>query len=388
MDYCKICGSYNCKKHSFLLAKKIILKEFSGSSPPEIFVGRWNYPNVYAGILSPTELGNTKIMSSYELWHKNNLKIPEIINLRKQLIYGRSQTNIKKAPLSNKFISTLQEVAMTHQSISAEFKLKKPISKNQENEKNVPLIPNAADVSLIRLQENPKIKPKVDYLVNDKDAKSTSAIIELDKAGIETSLIQKLLSAGLLGLKKNRKLVPTRWAITAVDDTLSKEKLKKIKLYPEISEILLFHSEYLGNHYEFLLLPDKFSFEVIERSLLSQESWHDYETIFQRKSYANSVTGAYYANRLALCEYLDKIKKQAKCLVIREIRPEYSASLGVGILRQISRDAFQKQPEKFSSINEALNQIQSRLKQPILNFTANSIILKNLKTQTKLTSFL
>jgi len=385
--YCRICGSYNCKKHAFLLGKTIALKEFSGSSPPEIFVGRWNYPNVYAGILSPTETGDTHIMSSPELWHKNNLQIPQILNFRQQLIYGRSQTNIKKAPLSNKFLSVLQEVAMTHKSISTEFKLKKPVTKNPEKEKKVPIIPNAADVSSIRLQENPKIKPKIDYIVNDTDVKSISAIIELDKAGIETSSIQKLLSAGLLGLKKNRKLVPTRWSITAVDDTLSKEKLKRIKLYPEISQILLFNSEYLGNHYEFLLLPDKFAFEVIERSLSSQESWHDYETFFPRKTYADDVTGAYYANRLALCEYLDKIKKQAQCIVMREIRPEYYSPLGVGILRQISRAAFEKQPEKFSSINEALAQAQTRLKQPISNYTSISFILKNYNKQRKLTSF-
>ena len=67
MAYCKICGEENCKKHSFLLGKAITLKEFSGSSPPEIFVGRWNYPNVYTGILSPEESGNMQILSSAEL---------------------------------------------------------------------------------------------------------------------------------------------------------------------------------------------------------------------------------------------------------------------------------------------------------------------------------
>ncbi len=388
MVECKICGKQDCKKHSFLLGKAITIKEFSGSSPPEIFIGKWNYPNVYTGILSPDETGDTQILSSAELWHKNKLSIPDILAFRNRLIYGRTTTNIKVGRKSDsKFLPVMQEVAMTHKSISTEFKLKKPITKNREQDAKVPLIQHAADIEKVRLQENPQVKPKVDYLVNDTNAKSITAILELDKAGIETSNIVKLLSAGLLGIGINRRLVPTRWSITAVDDTLSKNKLKSIKLFQEISEFLLFNAEYLGNHYEFLLLPDKFSFEVIENSLSSGGFWQDYESFLPRKKYADDVTGAYYANRLALCEYLEKIKRQATCLVIREVRPEYYAPLGVGILRQISREAFSKQPEKFSSLAEALNSAQKRLKQSINNFTQRSIILKNFGRQKKLTSF-
>jgi hypothetical protein len=388
MSYCKICNQENCKKHSFLLGKTITLKEFSGSSPPEIFVGKWNYPNVYTGILSPEETGNTQILSSPELWHKGKLSIPQILSFRNKLIYGRTQSNIQvgKKP-DTKFLPVMQEVAMTHKSVSTEFKLKKPIIKQQEQDAKVPLIQHAAEVSSVRLQENPVIKPKVDYLVNDTDVKSATSILELDKSGIETSNIIKLLSAGLLGLKSNRKLVPTRWSITAVDDTISKNKLKQIKTFQEISEILLFNAEYLGNHYEFLLLPDKFSFEVIEMSLKTLGVWHDYETFFPRKTYADDVTGAYYVNRLALCEYLERIHRQAKCIVMREVRPEYYAPLGVGILRQISREAFSKAPEKFPAIEEALKSIQSRLKLPISQFTRHSVLLKNHNTQKKLSNF-
>ena len=128
---CKICGEENCKKHSFLVGKKV-LKEFSGSSPPEIFVGKWNYPNVYTGILSPQEYGDTSSMSSVELWHQKKLPIPEILRLRNQLIYSRTQNNIKN--LKGKFNDVFKEVAMTSKPISAEFKLKKPISHNEEKE--------------------------------------------------------------------------------------------------------------------------------------------------------------------------------------------------------------------------------------------------------------
>ncbi|MBX4196349.1 hypothetical protein KW805_02060 [Candidatus Pacearchaeota archaeon] len=385
MAYCKVCGEEDCKRHGFLIGKTVKIKEFSGSSPPEIFVGRWNYPNVYAGILSPQEHGNTQIMSSVEEWHEKKLPIPDILALRNQLIYGRSQTNIKAL---GKLTPVMQEVAMTHKSISTEFKLKKPITKHDENDRKVPLISHAAHVEKVRLQENPEVKPKVDYLVNDVDVKSKQALIELEKSNISSTTMMKLLSAGLLGLKKNRKLVPTRWSITAVDDTLGKEKLKRIRTFQELSEIQLFHAEYIGNHYEFLLLPEKFSFEVIEISMNNFQVWHDYETFFPRKQYAEEVVGAYYANRLALAEHLEKIKRQCTCIVFREIRPEYYAPLGVGILRQVSREAFTKKPETFTTQEEAFKVIQSRLRIPINYFKEKSILLKNYGKQKKITQFL
>ena len=276
---------------------------------------------------------------------------------------------------------------MTHKSVSTEFKLKKPVSVNREKESRAPLISNAAPIESVRLQENPKVKSKVDYLVNDTDAKSVTSLLELEKYGINNSSLIKLLSAGLLGLKKNRRLVPTRWSITAVDDTLSKEKLKSIKLYPEISEIQLFHATYLGNNYHFLLLPGNWEFEVMEISMKNFACWTDHESFFPRKRYADSVTGAYYANRLAVTEYLKRIRKQAACMVFREIRPEYYAPLGVGILRQTSREAFTRAPEKFNTIQESFQAIQQRLRMPIENFTQKSIILENYGKQTKLAQF-
>jgi hypothetical protein len=112
--------------------------------------------------------------------------------------------------------------------------------------------------------------------------------------------------------------------------------------------------------------------------------WKDYESFFSRKKYAFSVTGAYYANRLALCEYLEKIKRQASCLVIREIRPEYNVPLGVGILRQASRQAFKEKPKIFDTIKQALENIQTRLKQPITNYTQESKLLKEHGKQLRL----
>ncbi len=384
---CKICGEENCKVHTFFLSKPVKVDSFSGSSPPEVFIGKWNYPNVYIGVLSPPTYGDTQEMSSPEIWHSRKLPINNILNLRKELIYGRQTSNVKKVIQKSRFLSTLQELSMTHKSTSTLFNLKSPIAINKEKESRVPLISRAASANSIKLEENTKILPKVDYLVNDIDVKSSIALQELEKSKIETSSMIKILSSGLLGQKTKRRLVPTRWAITAVDSTLSQQKISLIKYFPIIEEFQVFTAEYLGNHYEFLLLPSTWEFEVIELSLKTFQTWHDHESFFKRKTYADSVTGAYYANRLALSEHLIKKRRQASCIVFREVRPEYYAPLGVGILRQTSRDAFSSSPKTFTNINEALNDIQTRLKASINNYTEKSITLKNFGKQTRLNSF-
>ncbi|MEM2956267.1 MAG: Nre family DNA repair protein [Candidatus Pacearchaeota archaeon] len=372
-----------------------IKTEFSGSSPPEIFVGRFNYPDVYTGILAPAEHGDTEQFSMPEIWHSKNFGISEILAYRSSMIYSRFKSNIKSVKNPKRFLSVLQETAMTSKAIDMEFKLNKRPSLGFHLEQKIPLIGNPAPLRFVRFQENVKIEKKIDYIVNDVDMKSLDAMYELYNARISTSNIIKILSAGLLGIKKERKLVPTRWAITATDSNLSDLMLKEIRYFPLISNFFLFNAEYLGNHYEIIFLPSIFSFEVLEAKVPgsvwnpSEELYFmcDYESWYGRKNYATNVTGGYYAVRLSVAEYLKKIKKQASVLVLRECRPEYWAPCGVGILRECTRSAFQKQPEKFSTLKEALQQAQKRMKLPIEEFIKRSILIKEFNQQKRLSNY-
>jgi len=384
-----LCGK-SCKILARFIDKAPKVKlHFSGSSPPEIFVGRNNYPNVFSGILSPTEKGNTSILSSPEEWFAQKLSIEQILEYRSQLIYGRNKSHIKSQESLKK---VMREIALSSRPVSTEFFLKRKPNLELSPSKIFSIMASTAPVERVILEENPYVEKKVDYLVSDNDVKSTIALKELYQSNIIISHLQKLLSAGLLGLKTQRKMVPTRWAITAVDDTISKALLEKIRYYPEIGGTLVFNSNYNGNYYEILLLPDKFSFEVIEAEMpgnvwnpsMKLDFMTDYERFFGRKTYANNVTGAYYANRLAACEYLEKIKKQASVLILREVRPEYYAPLGVGILRETTRNAFTKEPERAETIEQAFAIMQKRLKININKFREISKIIKEYGKQKKL----
>jgi hypothetical protein len=92
----------------------------------------------------------------------------------------------------------------------------------------------------IDITTNPVIPRRVDQIVEDKDAHASDSIGELYSSGIGLDHISRLLSLGLLG--KRRRLVPTRWSITASDDIIGKTLKDSIIDRPVISDYLLYSS--------------------------------------------------------------------------------------------------------------------------------------------------
>ena len=369
------------------IAPKVKL-HFSGPSPPEIFVGRIGYPNINIGILAPPsyDTKHNKLKTS-EDWSQNNLSIANVIRLRGQLIYGKTMSHIKK---QNKVKTVMKELALTHKKVSTEFFLKKqPVIGNISSSPIFRPMTNPAPIKKVQLEENTKVIKKVDYLVNDTDALATTAINELSSQ-VKIDHLQKLLSAGMLGKTSARRMVPTRWSITAIDDTVSKQMLEKIKDYSEIQEIQLLEGNYLGNYISILILPGTFSFEGIEvwedQEITTEHHTtfaQDYEGFKGRKKYAKNITGGYYAMRLPACEYLERIKKQGEVLVFREITKDYYAPLGVGIVREATRRATKNNPIIFETINQAKTHMQNNMKLKHSHLDI-SWLLKNYGKQKKL----
>ena len=98
----------------------------------------------------------------------------------------------------------------------------------------------------------------------DTDLKAVEAVRNLYKEGVLISKIQKAFSVGAFGIERNRRLVPTRWSITAVDDTLGKQLLKVTKTYPTIDEWRVYDWDQLDNRWSVLLMPTSWRYELIE----------------------------------------------------------------------------------------------------------------------------
>ncbi len=188
-----------------------------------------------------------------------------------------------------------------------------------------------------------------------------------------------------MGLEQNRKLVPTRWSITATDDIVFKSLVSEVKDFPSVNDYLVYSSEYLDNHFEVLLIPGSWEYENFEAwapgsmwsfNLKKTEIIEEYEPFRGRTTYADKEGGGYYAARLAVIEALHKMKRQARVVVFREIYEGYTVPLGVWQVRENARNAFKRRPDIFRTLGEALKHIDSKLRLSINDYMGVSKILK------------
>jgi hypothetical protein len=261
-------------------------KNFTGTSPPSVFVGRAFFPKVYVGILSPpSQQATADLLDSPEKWYQNKATIDQIVGYRGQLIYSRFRSDVHS--FKGKLLEVTQEVAMSRRPADVEIELKKnPKFQFSFDPWITTPIGNPAPILQARLAENPSVERRVDYLVSDVDIKATNAVKDLYLHNLPVSRIQKIFSAGLLGVQIERKLVPTRWSVTAVDDIVGKILMSQVKDYQELGEIRLFSNEYIGNHYEILLLPETYQYELIEcwTAFGSAEFYSDYEPYWEGRT--------------------------------------------------------------------------------------------------------
>lgn len=320
------------------------------------------------------------------------MNIQEVISSRSQLVRASTGINVKKARVpDNPLIEKSQELALSRTPVDTEAWFNKPISNRLKFDNVLTPMGPSGDLKKFDITENPKVPAKLDYLVYDEDALAKDVISELWTANIPAEHISRLLSIGLLG--QERKLVPTRWSITAVDDMAGKDLLKRIRDYQQISQITVLSGGVFGNHFEAVLIPRMFSFELIEvwmpRTVWSGEnSWieADHEDSGGKRKYSN-LAGGYYAARLGVLEYLHSIRRQATVFMVREIRPEYWAPLGVWVVREGVREAMGKQARNFESVDMALRDISSRLRTPASQWMPKASLLPDIRFQKTLDSF-
>ncbi len=368
-------------------------QEYFGASP-NVFIGKYGYPNVNVGFLSNEEL--PKDTDNPKLWAAEKYDIPKIVDLRSSLINSRFKANIKN--FDEKFLDITKEISMAEKPVDVEVHLDKKPFFNVTLDRAVTPYGPSVKLETAKITENPKVTTYVEKVVDGTDMKATAGIDYLYKKGYDEHFLTKLISVGNLGLKESRKLVPTRWSITAVDDTLGKKLISEIKDFSEYEYIAHFGG-YLGNYYMILFFPEVWSYELFETYVGDPtnpkpdeiETSTDYEPYAGRKEYASNTVGGYYAARLGILEHLKDKKRQASVLALRFITNEYYMALGVWVVRQAAREALKSKPVKFAS-KELMLKYAEMVTKKRFSFDANSLIassalLKNMKHQSKLTQF-
>ncbi|RNI15948.1 hypothetical protein EFE42_01530 [Methanohalophilus sp. RSK] len=366
-------------------------KTIFGASPPAVFVGRYGYPEVSAGPMIPPLMESEDAAQLEDPHALLGMGIDEIIQKRCQLVRANTTVKVKQFEKS-RLIEKAQEMALSRKPVDTEVLLSKPLKPAQKFDGVLTPMGPAGKMESFDIAENPKVPGKVDYLTYDTDVKATDAALELYGHKVGCEHITRLLSIGLLG--QETKLVPTRWAITATDDMVGKELSKGLLDYPEIKDIQLYSGGSLGNHFEILLIPRSYSFELLElwmaRTVWSADKvWigQDMEGTSGKKGYS-PLAGGYYAARLPVLEKLENIRKQAAVFAIREITPDYWAPLGVWVVREAARNALSTKPDSFETLEEALMDMSRRINTPFYQWREKSELLPYVKEQTTLSRFL
>ena len=392
-----LCGKTRCpimlKVNYFLKSVPLLASEdVAGFSPPSVFVGRIGYPHVYAGPLVPPVDEDTSIFDMPEQWFGKTMD--EIVGFRSLLVRGKYRVHVQKFEEAGKIIDRTRELALAENCVDMELNLtRKPHGSIFMDDDVQPFGPSAPirDLHL----GNAKFERRVEKAYRDTDLKAVEAVRELYAKGVLVTKIQRAFSVGAFGLEQNRKLVPTRWSITAVDDIIGKDLLKEVKTYPEINEYRVYESTYLDNVFEILMIPAKWSYESME-AWFPGTTWNpngtstaifsDWEGNNGRTTYA-AIGGCYYSARLAVCELLLKERRQATVVVLREARPGYIMPVGVWQVRENVRNAMRQAPFKFKTLDESLKFIGGRFEIPLKRWILQSELLKRALFQRRISDF-
>ncbi len=392
-----LCGRPDCP---FLTALRLYSSympdlrgtELEGNSPPAVFVGRLGYPYVNMGPLVPPVRADTGHMDRPEEWF--GLSLDEIIRMRTALVRGSFPVDVRKPWKAGKLMERTLELALAERPVDSEALLANPPRKVVVLDEGVqPFGPSAPlralDVDVGRWDH------RLERAYSDTDLRAAEAVLWLYERGVPVSKIQRAFSVGAFGLERLRRLVPTRWSITAVDSIISRALADEVKRYPVLDRYLVFTTSYLDNHYAVIFAPEAWSYELLE-AWSPGSVWNpsyrtvvigDWEGWQGRTTYAKPG-GSYYAARLAVCEALKRVRRQARVIVIREVRPGYIFPVGVWQVREAVRAALRSEPVRADNLEEALAAAAKKLTIPMRVWLGASKLLRGLVEQKKLTEFL
>ncbi len=392
-----LCGKTRCpimvKVNCFLKSVPLMDSEnIDGNSPPSVFIGRIGYPNVYIGPLVPPVHEDTSIFDLPEQWFGKSMD--EIVGFRSLLVRGKHLVNVTKIDEAGKILDQTRELALADKSVDTELNLtKKPRGSITLSDDVQPFGPSAPIRDLH--VGNARYEQRIEKAYYDTDLRAKNAVINLYDRGVTVTKIQKAFSVGAFGLEKRRRLVPTRWSITAVDDTISKALMEKVKTFPEINEYRVYESIYLDNVFEILMIPAQWSYESMEAwypgtvwnpNGTSVAIYSDWEPNSGRTTYA-AIGGCYYSARLAICELLQKERRQATAIVLREARPGYIMPIGVWQVRENVRNAMRQKPYTFNTLAQSLQFLSGKFEIPLQRWIVQSELLKRALFQRRISDF-
>ncbi len=351
-----LCGLATCpitrRFHALQDARPV--SEYMGASP-SVFVGSYGYPRVIGGPLMVNDSDNPLA------WLRQGFSIDDVVRVRSQTIRGGKELDVKVPD-----VGKVQEIALSERTLDVEVAFVKPVRFDLNFDGTVAPVGMSGAMKKMDVIDNASVSRVVDRCTSDTDLKAAEAARILFENGTDVYKITNLLSSGLLGVQ--RRVVPTRWAITATDTMIAGSMKREVAKMPALPEYQVFCATLYGNTLCFLLIPStEWQFEMIERWQKHSLWAGDEETIIEdgergmtKKGYS-PIGGAYYSAILAMLEYLLSVGRCARVLCVRDISGEYWAPLGTWVIREASHASLATAPVRVGSLGEAVAAMQEKL---------------------------
>ena len=365
-----LCGLSYCPVSIVDRVKKVYTfrgNSISGSSPPSLFVGRYGYPKINIYPSTPPFSGDTGYLEDESKWLSQDLN--DFISGRLSLLRGGVKVSVDAASNPDYRLQEIQVSSLSSTPVDVEMTVEKSFRDNVVLDENITPMGPSSPLKSIKFG-NYHIDSRIEKLYYDSDLKATDGVISLYDRGMGINGISKALSAGSLGTGKRRRIVPTRWSITATDKAISDRLVDEIKDYKEIDSFEVYIRKTGGNLFVAILAPGQWMFEWGE-SWFPGSTWNsfgssveielDYEGYHGRKTYPE-IGGCYYSSRLAVAEKYRNMKRTGSAMLWREIYPGFNLPVGVWYVRENVRELFRSKPERFDTVNDAVKYVS--------NFTA------------------
>jgi len=324
-------------------------REYMGTSP-SVFLGSRGYPSVQGG---PLLVDDSDLPPD---WIARGLTLDQIVGIRAGTIRGMTPAGKLQEPL--------QEIALSSRPLGVEVAFAQVPRYDLAFDGTVAPVGLTGEIRSMEVLGNPVVERPVERATSDTDLGAGDACTLLHHEGVDVYRIARLFTAGLLG--RRRRMVPTRWAITAVDDSVFRGLRRSLSTAPPRETACLHEAELYGNRILCLLAPGPWRFEMVEvwgrQSLWGgEEDWVVVDGERERKQGYSPITGAYYSARLAVAEHLNRTGRTATVLVVRVVSPGYWAPLGTWVVREATRQALRYPPVEYPSFADAVPVLASRL---------------------------
>jgi hypothetical protein len=389
LPYCPLLERYKWQVRGIQLVRGTDVK---APTPPSVLVGEHGYPRIRLYYTTTPGSPNPSLHDDPLTWANEEYSLRKIIALRSQTISGIIR--VEASDPWELYHRELSLAAVSIKPISSEVILEKKPKPSLVFDGTTKPVGPASPARKVIIEENPHVPKPIEKVLTD-DLKSNKAVWYLYEQGISIYDIIKAFTLGMTGTLRNRRIVPTRWGITAVDTIIADNLIRQIRTYPTINETQVYYGYYIGNSYTIVFLPGVYEAEWIEIWYPATPWVPGYskpaivKVCEDHHGKFDKMDGGYLAARLSVAEKLHKLRRQASVLIIREVFPSYYAPVGNWQIRETVRKTFVNPPvNKPRNIKELTAVLSKYIKYDVKRLVKESHLIRKSYLQSRLDRWL